>query len=95
MTLVQLKGLGLEVFSWLGQSCGQEEGWKPAPVPSTSKFPLSQSSSKPLPNGEQATAAAKALLTKMPPSFEADCHLIVSAVIKGGNWQVTLCKVFW
>lgn len=82
-TLVQIKGLRLELFSWLGQSCGQQEGWKPAPVPSTSKSPLSQSSSKPLPNGERGTAAARALLMNLSPSLEADCHLIISAVIKG------------
>lgn len=82
-TLVQIKGLRLELFSWLGQSCGQQEGWKPAPVPFTSKSPLSQSSSKPLPNGERGTAAARALLMNLSPSLEADCHLIISAVIKG------------
>lgn len=38
--------------------------------------------------------SSKSPADKYVPSLEADCHLIRSAVIKGGNWQVTLCKVF-
>lgn len=66
-TLVQLKGLRLELFSCLGQSCGQEEGWKPAPVPSTSKSPLSQSSSRALPNGRASHSSSKSPPVKHVP----------------------------
>lgn len=66
-TLVRLKGLRLELFSCLGQSCGQEEGWKPAPVPSTCKSPLSQSSSRALPNGRASHSSSKSPPVKHVP----------------------------